>query len=246
VIRIAAIGDLHFGADSRGTYRPSLEHLEERADVFLIAGDLTRLGDPEEAAALAHELADLPVPAFAVLGNHDYQSGREAEVRAVVERAGIRVLESEGETVEIRGVRVGIAGTIGFGGGFAGGHATDFGEPEMKAFVRRTATVAAGLESALRSLEADQRVALLHYSPVRETLHGEPQEIHAFLGSYLLAEAIDRGGADLALHGHAHRGIEKGATPGGVHVRNVAWPVIGRAYALYELAPTADRGQLVR
>ncbi len=246
MIRVAAVGDLHFGADSRGSYRPSLGHLGERADVFLIAGDLTRWGDPDEARALAEELHDLPVPTFAVLGNHDYQSAREHDIVDVMAACGIRVLDGDGVTIDIDGVRIGIAGTAGFGGGFAGGHATDFGEPETKAFVERTVRMGGELERALAALDADVRIALLHYSPVRETLSGEPPEIHAFLGSYLLAEAIDRAGADLALHGHAHRGTEKGATPGGVHVRNVAWPVIEKAYALYELEPReARRGQLV-
>ena len=129
-----------------------------------------------------------------------------------------------------------MAGTKGFGGGFVGANATDFGEPEMKAFVRTTKDMAGRLEEALRALQddgADYRVALMHYSPIKETLVGEPPQIYPFLGSYLLAEAVDRAGCDLVLHGHAHRGSEVGITPGGVHVRNVAQPVIRRAYGLY-------------
>jgi Icc-related predicted phosphoesterase len=241
VIRVAAIGDLHFGTDSRGTYRPSLAHLGDRADLFLVAGDLTRWGTPEEADALAEELTGLPIPAIAVLGNHDHQSGRQDEVRSIMEEAGVRIVEGDAVTVDVGETRVGVAGTKGFGGGFAGGHATDFGEPEMKMFVRHTMDLAEGLETALRGLQSDIRIALLHYAPVKETLHGEPPEIYSFLGSYLLADAVDAAGADLVLHGHAHRGMEKGATAGGVHVRNVAWPVIGRAYALYELEPSESR-----
>ncbi|HUG61156.1 MAG TPA: metallophosphoesterase family protein, partial [Methylomirabilota bacterium] len=127
----------------------------------------------------------------------------------------------------------GIAGSKGFGGGFAGVSGSDFGEPEMKAFIRHTKALAGRLETCLHGLDADVRIALLHYSPVPETLRGEPLEIYPFLGSYLLAEAIDRAGADLALHGHAHRGSEQGVTAGGVQVRNVSQPVIGRAYALF-------------
>jgi Icc-related predicted phosphoesterase len=133
----------------------------------------------------------------------------------------------------VAGHRVGIAGSKGFGGGFAGACASDFGEPEMKAFVGHTRTLAGNLERALAGLRADRRIALLHYSPVAETLAGEPREIHAFLGSYLLAEAVDRAGADLVIHGHAHRGSRDGTTPGGVPVRNVAAPVIGRAYEVF-------------
>lgn len=170
-----------------------------------------------------------------MLGNHDYHLGHEDQVTALISSSGVTVLEGAGRVVEVGGVRVGIAGIKGFGGGFAGACATEFGEPEMKAFVHHTRMAAARLERALEELEADLRIALLHYSPVPDTLMGEKPEIHAFLGSYLLAEAADRGGADLVLHGHAHGGTEKGATEGGVPVRNVAQPVIRRAYALYTL-----------
>jgi Icc-related predicted phosphoesterase len=129
---------------------------------------------------------------------------------------------------------VGVAGTKGFGGGFAGASASDFGEREMKAFVAESRRRARRLERALASLRADRRIALLHYSPVADTLAGEPREIYPFLGSYLLAEAVDRSGADLVLHGHAHRGSPSGVTPGGVPVRNVAVPVIGCAYQVFQ------------
>ena len=86
----------------------------------------------------------------------------------------------------------------------------------------------------------------MHYSPVKDTLRGEPVEIYPFLGSYLLAEAVDRAGADLVLHGHAHRGQEQGVTPGGVPVRNVAQHVIRRPYKLFsfgEADKEADHGE---
>jgi Icc-related predicted phosphoesterase len=243
VIRIAAAADLHFGPDSAGTLRPHLEGIEERADILLLAGDLTRLGVVEEARALAGELDALPVPVVAVLGNHDYHSDQEPEVTKVLEEAGVRVLEGEAVVHEVRGERLGVAGAKGFGGGFAGASGSDFGELEMKRFMWHARETAERLERALERLAAegvDHRVALLHYSPVRETLVGEPPEIFPFLGSYLLAEAVDRIGADLVLHGHAHRGGEKGVTPGGVHVRNVAQPVIRHAYNVYVLGTEDD------
>jgi Icc-related predicted phosphoesterase len=233
VIRVAAAGDLHFGLDSAGTFRPHMERLGEQADVLLLAGDLTKVGLPEEAAVLAGELRDAPVPVIAVLGNHDHHSDQSEVVTKLLEDNGVRVLEGEGTVLELEGGTLGIAGVKGFGGGFAGKCATDFGEPEMKSFVRHTKDVSTRLEEVLRTLETDHRVALMHYAPVKETLFGEPPEIYAFLGSYLLAEAVDRAGADLILHGHAHRGAEKGMTPGGVHVRNVAQHVIRSAYAVY-------------
>jgi Icc-related predicted phosphoesterase len=237
VIRVAATADLHFGPDLAGTLREHLAELPRHADVLLIGGDLTRVGDPDEAGVLAEELADVAVPVLAVLGNHDYQSDRQEEVRARMEAGGVRVLEGAGAVVDVDGTRLGVAGAKGFGGGFVGASGSDFGEPEMKAFVRHTKLAAQGLEEALVDLDADLRVALTHYAPVEQTLQGERLEIYPFLGSYLLGEAIDRAGADLAVHGHAHRGTEKGVTPGGVPVRNVAQSVIRRAYNVYCLGP---------
>ncbi|HEX7277112.1 MAG TPA: metallophosphoesterase [Acidimicrobiales bacterium] len=236
MIRVAAVGDVHFGTDSAGTLRPHLADLAEQADVLLLAGDLTRRGLAEEAQVLADELAGVDVPMFAVLGNHDYHSVQEHAVAKVMEGAGVRVLEGEGAVVDVDGCRLGIAGTKGFGGGFAGACGSDFGEPAMKSFIAYTRHLADGLESALVALAddgADLRVALLHYSPTDRTLKGERLEIYPFLGSYLLGEAVDRAGADLVVHGHAHAGCERGATDGGIEVRNVAQPLIGRPYSVF-------------
>lgn len=233
MIRVAAVGDVHFGLDSAGTLRPHIQDLPQRADMLLLAGDVTRHGDPDEAGVLAEELEDLSLPIVAVLGNHDYHLDQEAEIAGKLERAGVRVLEGAVTTIDVGDVRVGIAGVKGFGGGFVNACGTEFGEPEMKAFIRHTKQAASRLEAVLSSLVADLRIVLLHYSPVQETLVGEPPQIFPFLGSYLLAEAADRVGADLILHGHAHRGTERGRTPGGIPVRNVAYPLIERACNLY-------------
>jgi Icc-related predicted phosphoesterase len=238
VIRIAAMGDVHAGVDSHGQIAPGFADIGERADVLLLAGDLTCHGTREEAAVLVHELAAVPIPMVAVLGNHDHHCDQPDEVVATLTEAGIQVLEGDHLVLDVADARLGVAGVKGFGGGFTGACASAFGEPEMKAFVEHTRRIADTLESSLAELDligADVRVALLHYSPVPETLVGERLEIYPFLGSYLLAEAIDRVGAHLALHGHAHAGTEHGATPGGVPVRNVAQPVLGAAYRVYAL-----------
>jgi Icc-related predicted phosphoesterase len=242
MIRIAACADIHAGADSVGQIRPALESVSDKADVLLVAGDLTRRGIPDEAWVLAKELRDLPIPKVAVLGNHDYHDDRRDDVVDALTDAGIDVLEASSTVIEVGGTTIGVAGVKGFGGGFVGACGSDFGEPEMKAFVGHSKLVAAALEHELAALDTDVKIALMHYSPVEETLQGERLEIYPFLGSYFLAEAIDRGGADLALHGHAHGGNEKGLTPGGVHVRNVAIPVINAAYRVYCLGPAAAAG----
>lgn len=238
MIRVAAVGDIHMGLDSKGVLRPAYETLNDCADLLLLAGDLTRHGTPEEARIVAQEVSGLPVPVIAVLGNHDHHDDKPEEVTAVLRDAGVRVLEGEGTVVDVDGQRVGIAGTKGFGGGFAGRSGSEFGEPLMKEFIRYTRRCADGLRASLNELAeqgCDARVALTHFSPVPDTLAGEPLEIFPFLGSYLLAEAIDDAGADLAVHGHAHAGTEHGITSGGVPVRNVAQPVIRNAFNVYHL-----------
>ena len=235
MIRIAAVGDIHVGEESVDVFGPHPEALADEADVLLLAGDLTRRGKRSEAEVLAGELLRTGgVPTIAVLGNHDYETDAAADVIAVLADVGVTVLEGTAQIVETSGGRLGVAGTKGFGGGFQGASGSEFGEPEMKAFIAHTRTLASGLTTALGSLNGvSARVALLHYSPVESTLQGERLEIYPFLGSYLLAEAVDLGGALLALHGHAHRGTEKGLTPGGTLVRNVAQPVLRRPYGLY-------------
>jgi Icc-related predicted phosphoesterase len=237
VIRIAAIGDLHVGNECSGGAQspmPELRQVSQDADVLLLAGDLTKCGGREEAACLARTLREIQVPVLGVMGNHDYHADEAPAVARSLREAGMHLLEDGGRILEIRGVRVGIAGTKGFGGGFIGACASDFGEPEMKQFIRHTQALAARLERDLAALDTDLRIAVLHYAPIPETLQGERLEIYPFLGSYLLGEAIDRAGADLVVHGHAHAGSERGVTAGGIRVRNVALPVIRQPYRVFE------------
>ncbi|MFJ8581288.1 metallophosphoesterase [Micromonospora sp. NPDC093277] len=244
VIRIAAVGDVHMDEDVLGRFRPALDELPDSADALLLAGDLTRHGTEAEARCVAREFGNLGVPVISVLGNHDHQCDQVPQVVRVLEDVGITVLEGDGIVLECAGGRLGVAGVKGFGGGFAGRCATDFGEPETKAFVRTANESADALGHALRELDCDLRVALTHYSPVPDTLAGEPLEIYPFLGCYQLGQAIDSAPTALALHGHAHHGTERGITPGGIRVRNVAHPVINQAYSVFHLGDHLDQQQV--
>jgi len=233
-VRVAAVGDVHVGVDS-GRVLGDPAVLADEADLLLVAGDLTRRGTPEEAAVLAREVGAVPIPVVMVLGNHDYESDAAPEVAAIMRDAGATVLDGDATAIAIDGLRIGVAGTPGFGGGFRGASCSEFGEPLMKAFVHHTREMAGALCTALCDLDADVRIAMTHYSPIEATLRGERLEIYPFLGSYLLAEAIDTGRADLAVHGHAHRGARAGVTPCGVPVRNVAQPLLGRPFTVLRL-----------
>lgn len=235
MIRIAAAGDVHFDRKSHKRLSQHFGGLEDKADIFLLAGDLTQTGHPEEMSVLADDLRKCPIPVIAVLGNHDYHMEQVETVTKILRDAGVTVLESNSIIMSINNYKVGIAGAKGFGGGFVGACGSDFGEPEMKAFMRHSKSHAHMLETTIKELDVDYKIVLLHYSPTAQTLAGEKKEIYPFLGSYYLAEAVDYGKADICFHGHAHGGVERGETPGGCPVRNVAQPVIRHAFNIYTL-----------
>jgi Icc-related predicted phosphoesterase len=226
-VRLAAVGDLHLTASRAGRFRPALQRLVHHADVLLLAGDLTEHGTAEQGDCLAAEVRDLGLPVLAVLGNHDHRTGRTAAagLAARLADAGVTVLDDTATVLTIDGLRLGVAGTMGFGGGFH----SDPADRRADQF-----------SSALAGLDADLRIALTHYAPVLDTLQGEPAGLYQVLGSNTLAAAIDAAGVHLAVHGHAHHGREQGTTAGGVAVRNVAYPVIRSEARIYHLQPQID------
>ena len=224
-LRIAAMGDLHVSKNSQGVFQPLFSQVSDEADVLLLCGDFTDYGLPEEARILARELtAAIKIPVIAVLGNHDYEGGKPQEIREILTGAGVTLLD--GEATEMHGV--GFAGVKGFAGGFGRGALGPWGEHAIKAFVQEAVDEALKLEAALARLRTTKRVALLHYSPVRETVEGEPPEIFAYLGSSRLEEPINRYRVSAVFHGHAHRGTPEGRTSTGIPVHNVAMPLLIR------------------
>jgi Icc-related predicted phosphoesterase len=217
-MRIAATADLHFSPQSYDRIREPFNRVRDEADVLVIAGDLTNYGKPDEMHSLLNALVRLRIPIVAVLGNHDYESGQEQELIKMMTTEGIKVLD--GSSYERDGV--GFAGTKGFIGGFGRGVLTAFGEKEIKAFVQASVDETMKLERALSMLRTEKIVIVTHYAPIAETVKGEPVEIWPYLGSSRLAEVIDRHGAVLAVHGHAHHGQPNGKTTAGVPVHNVA------------------------
>jgi len=227
VVRLAAVGDIHVTKDSQGALQPVFAQVNERADVLLLCGDLTDYGLPEEAQVLAREITSaLKVPVVAVLGNHDFESGRQDEVREILRGAGVHVLD--GEACEVQGV--GFAGAKGFAGGYGRGTLGAWGEPLVKQFVQEAIDEALKLESALARLRTPRRVAVLHYSPISATVEGEPVEIFPYLGTSRLEEPLNRFPVSAVFHGHAHRGSPEGKTSSGVPVFNVAMPLLRSLY----------------
>src|SRR5215208_7443145 len=226
-VRVAAVGDIHLGGKGLD---PPLQILfgqvSDHADVLALCGDLTDRGDPDEARLVAKALAPVTVPIVAVLGNHDYECGKEREVSQILCDAGVHVLD--GTAHEVLGV--GFAGIKGFAGGFGRRALGPWGEGLIKQFVREALDEALKLETALSQLRTERRVALLHYSPIAATVEGEPLEIYPYLGSSRLEEPLTRYPVDVVFHGHAHHGATEGRTMGDVPVYNVSMMLLQRTY----------------
>ena len=221
-VRLAAVGDIHVGKNSQGALLPMFQAVNDSADVLLLVGDLTNYGTPDELSILIRDLKAVKLPILAVLGNHDVESGQETEGVKMLSDSGVIMLD--GESHELYGI--GFAGTKGFCGGFGRRQLAPWGEKMIKDFVQEAIQESLKLESALAKLRTEQKVVLLHYSPIQATIMGEPLEIAPFLGSSRLEEPVDRYRASVVFHGHAHHGSLEGETKGGVPVFNVAMPLL--------------------
>jgi Icc-related predicted phosphoesterase len=239
-VRVAAAADIHCGDHNREAVQSAFEAVDGTVDLILLAGDLTTHGEPNQAAVLADSCRALGTPVVAVLGNHDHHAGRRDELVSVLTDGGIDVLERGHATYTVGGCQVGVAGTKGFVGGFRGLALPDFGEPSLRAIYAETTAEAETLGRGLHEIAlCPFRIALLHYAPTPETLHGEPVEIWTFLGSDRLAAPILEHRPDLVLHGHAHAGAFETSLEG-IPVHNVSVPVMGRDFWVFELT-SADR-----
>ncbi len=226
-VRIAAVADIHCTRNSQGAFQSLFAQIAASADILVIGGDVTAYGLPEEARVLARELTvAAKMPIVGVLGNHEYESDKQEEVSRILIDAGVRILD--GEACEIDGV--GFAGVKGFGGGFDRRSLEPWGETTMKRFVHEAVEEVLKLGSALSRLRTMHRIAILHYSPIRATVEGEPLEIFPFLGSSRLEEPLNRYTLAAVFHGHAHNGQPEGRTSVGVPVYNVAMSLLERYF----------------
>lgn len=225
-VRIAAMADIHVKETDKGKFGNCFKEISSKADVLIIAGDLTDTGDEGEAAVLIEELKQCTIPVLGVLGNHDYEKGRHKLIRQMLQDNKMVILD--GESIVIEGI--GFAGVKGFGGGFNKHMLSMFGEGAMKAFVQESVDESLHLDRALARLDQEhehiKKIAIMHYAPIFETILGEPEVIYPFLGSSRLAEPLTRRNVVAAFHGHAHAGTLEGEAPGGVKVFNVALPIL--------------------
>jgi uncharacterized protein len=234
-IRVAAAGDIHCSEENRNELERAFGAVDGEVDLVLLAGDLTTYGELEQAELLAEICRPLQVPVYAVLGNHDWHCNQVREIVSALSAAGVSVLERDWAFQEVDGASVGIAGTKGFVGGFPDSQLPDFGEPVLRQVYAETTAEVEALTAGLEAIAGcDYRIVLLHYSPTMTTLEGEPRGIWPFLGTDRLAPPIVDHHPDVVLHGHTHAGTFEGFV-GDVPVFNVAVPVLGRDFFVFEL-----------
>jgi Icc-related predicted phosphoesterase len=244
---VAAVGDLHSSRFSTGAATRLFADMQAVADVIVLCGDLTDYGLVDEGRLLARDLAAVRVPVVSVLGNHDYESSQEGELREILRAAGVIVLD--GDSCELLGV--GFAGVKGFCGGFGRRTLGSWGESIVKQFVQEAMSEALKLETALARLRSAARMVVLHYAPIVDTVRGEPEDIFPFLGTSRLEDPINRYNVAAVVHGHAHRGAPEGRTTSNVPVYNVSLPLLQRLtpaqpFKVIELPATDDTSGLPR
>ncbi len=227
-VKIAAISDLHYRLDSGRQLGAVFERVAQEADILLVCGDITHHGLAGEAAVFIEDAAPVlgKIPVLGVLGNHDFESGNQEVLFRRFRNAGVIMLD--GDTRHIRGI--GFAGVKGFAGGFGRMALQPWGEAAIKNFVQEAAAESQKLARALSELNSGPKIVLMHYSPIRETVAGEPQEIVPFLGSSSLEEPLNRFAATAAFHGHAHKGCLQGRTGANIPVYNVSLGVLKRLF----------------
>jgi Icc-related predicted phosphoesterase len=243
VIRIAAAGDIHASEATRDRVTRAFDTVADEADVVLLAREQSPNGELEQGAGVADAWRGLPLTVFTGVGNHDHHAGHAADIRALLEEAGVHVLERAWRTCEIAGLELGVVGAKGFVGGFPGSALPDFGEALLREVYAETTCEADAIARGLQEIvHCDLRVVLLHYAPVEATIEGEPEGIHVMLGSDRLATPIAEYGADLVLHGHAHAGTFQGCI-GKIPVYNVAVHVTGRDFWIFDLEGARGRSE---
>lgn len=234
-IRLAATGDLHIHEKSEDLFKPAFRDLNDQADILALAGDLTATGTIDQVEVLVNELSPVQIPIVAVLGNHEFHSHKQLQIKQILLNQGIHVLDGNCVTFEVAGTSIGFSGAKGFLAGYGKQAIPDFGEQSLKLLVDELYLEMHKMKRGLKRLDTDIKVLLMHYSPTKSTIKGEHPEIYAFLGSHVLAIPADDFGVDVVIHGHSHYGVEEGLTMGGTPVRNVCIPVLKKPYAVYEL-----------
>ena len=109
-IRLILLADLHSCDYGPGQKRLLTRIHQENPDLVLLCGDIfdDRL-PPDNTFEFLQGLAD-QYPCYFVFGNHEFWSGKINELVAVLTGYGVQVMRGGGDTIEVRGETIYIAG----------------------------------------------------------------------------------------------------------------------------------------
>ena len=188
LMRIAAFSDLHIWGPVPNWISVEFAGLHEKADVLVIAGDITNNGLMAQAERAANLLRTVQIPIVAVVGNHDRRTPRPARFRELIESSGVTFLN--GTTFEVGDdVSIGFAGVQGSGGGFWPVEGPDtLPRRTAQALAVRSRREASRLDAALESLDTDVKIVVTHVSPTLTTLQTEPKFKFFLLGEQRISQ----------------------------------------------------------
>lgn len=216
---IAAVSDIH-GKDNFSLFRESAEDIPN-PDMFLLSGDIIKKGDIYFLPKILSILSKFSCPKTACFGNEEYTEIRENIISST--RPGKRWLDDESVVLDIRGKRIGIAGSLE-----RPTHRQNVNIPDIREQYEKRRP---GMYSMLAGMKAEFRIAMTHYSPTHETLRGEDEKSRPRLADPAMGKLIGRALPDIVVHGHAHKGNAKGFISR-VPVFNVSLPARGEITAI--------------
>ncbi len=239
IFTIAAISDIH--VEKYPLTKGFFDDVNGNANLLIIGGDMNN-GKEGEVKLFLDLVSGVEIPIVVIFGNHDCDAGDMEGIKTMLSaNPRIKILDGEYVEYEFSGSRVGIAGTKGYGGGFAPHRLVSRGEQATKSFVEEENREVAKLETALNRMKIaapDFKIALTHWAAFEETVEGEPRELYPFLGSSSLGNLIENSVSHLALSGHAHhgsRGIKKAR--GKISACNIAYKVNEGKMPLFDFLP---------
>lgn len=239
IFTIAAISDIH--VEKYPLTKGFFDDVNGNGDLLIIGGDMNN-GKEEEVKLFLDLVSGVEIPMVVIFGNHDCDAGDTERIKTMLlTNPWIKILDGEYVEYELNGSKIGIAGTKGYGGGFAPYKLVSRGEQATKSFVEEESREVAKLEMSLNRMKIsapDFKIALTHWAAFEETVEGEPRELYPFLGSSRLGDLIENSAPHLALSGHAHHGssgIKKAR--GKISACNIAYKANGGKMSLFDVFP---------
>ena len=109
-VRIVCIADLHSHIYGKNQ-QPLIDLIKaQQPDIIALVGDIADDEVPDDGTRMLLEGIADTAPVYYVSGNHEYWSGRYADIKAMIESYGVTVLDNESDNITVNGVRLSVSG----------------------------------------------------------------------------------------------------------------------------------------